>query len=195
MELTPIIEKAIRTAAFYHRNQNRKYPGNFESMPYITHLFSVALILSNYTDDENTIAAGILHDSIEDTDYTVEKLENEFGEKIKDIVLGVTEQKFDANNLKISWKVRKEAYLKNLENAGHESLLICAADKIHNLTSLINDHETRSKDIWANFNASKEEKMRVYGEILQLLRNKLKNPIVQEYEKVYEEALKAFNIK
>jgi len=63
------------------------------------------------------------------------------------------------------------------------------------LTSLINDHETRSKDIWANFNASKEEKMRVYGEILQLLRNKLKNPIVQEYEKVYEEALKAFNIK
>ena len=195
MKFSPTIEKAIRTAAFYHRNQSRKSSGNFKTMPYIAHLFSVALILSNYTDDENTIVAGILHDSIEDTDYSVEELEKDFGEEIKDIVLGVTEHKSDENKLKIPWKDRKNTYLNNLQNERQESLMVCAADKIHNLISLANNYQVQGENIWANFNAPKEEKMRFYGEVLKSLRDKLKNSIVQEYERIYKEALKAFSIK
>lgn len=180
MKLTPQIEKAIKKASVLHRNQVRKKDGT----PYISHLFSVAWILSNYTDDEDIIVAGILHDTIEDTDYKVEELENDFGSKIKTIVLGVTE---DAN-IK-DWLERKKDYLETMERDGFESLMVCAADKLHNLMSVDFNFNIYGKGIWSQISGapSPEIYFWYHGESLKILKEKLKNPIVDELEKQYTE--------
>ena len=82
------IEQAIKAAAILHDGQLRK--GNVP-LPYITHLYAVAMILESYTEDEDTIVAGLLHDTLEDTDYTPEELEADFGKEVCEAVLAVTE--------------------------------------------------------------------------------------------------------
>ena len=186
MHLTPRLEKAIKKASILHRNQERKRDGT----PYISHLFSVAFILLNYTDDEDIIIGGILHDTIEDTDYTVEELEKDFGPKIKEIVLGVTEDK----SIK-DWEERKVKYRENLKTAGYESLMVCAADKIHNLMSLKETFEISGDDLWKSFEAPSPEKYFEHHEaVLKILKEKLNNPIVQKLEEQFkstkEEVLK-----
>ena len=76
MQLTSNIEKAMRKAAILHDGQRRKGEGK---PPYIIHPFAVAVMLSEHTDDENTIIAGLLHDTIEDTGYSPEEMEKDFG--------------------------------------------------------------------------------------------------------------------
>lgn len=100
MKYTPRIEKAIQVASHAHRNQTRKSDGN---MPYISHPFSVLVILSEHTKDENTMIAGLLHDVLEDADpneYTEQKLRDIFGEKVVSIVKEVSEQKIV---LEVKW--------------------------------------------------------------------------------------------
>ncbi|MCH7529953.1 bifunctional (p)ppGpp synthetase/guanosine-3',5'-bis(diphosphate) 3'-pyrophosphohydrolase [Patescibacteria group bacterium] len=188
MKLTPKIEKAIIKAAVLHRGQSRKGEVVY---PYITHLYSVAIILSNYTDDEDVIVAGLLHDAIEDTKYTPDKLENDFGKKVREIVLGVTEN-YSNENKKNSWKERKEKYAANLHGASDESVLVSAADKIHNLNTTIADYKKHGPVIWGNFNAPIEEQMQFYSNILKICHERLKSNIVSEFETVYNEASELF---
>ncbi|MBI2514637.1 bifunctional (p)ppGpp synthetase/guanosine-3',5'-bis(diphosphate) 3'-pyrophosphohydrolase [Candidatus Wolfebacteria bacterium] len=179
MALTPQIEKAIKKASFLHRNQERKRDGT----PYISHLFSIAIILLDYIDDENIIVSGILHDTIEDTPYTPDNLEKDFGAKIKEIVLGVTEDK----NIK-AWEERKVKYRENLKSASFESLMVCVADKIHNLMSLKDAYETYGDDLWKSFECPSPEKYFEYHEaVLKILKEKLNNPIVQKLEEQVSE--------
>lgn len=190
MKLTPKIEKAIQKSSLLHQGQLRKG----QSFPYVSHLFSVAIILFEFTNDEDIIVAGILHDTLEDTNYTADELEKDFGLKIKEIVLGVSEEK-TRDGIKIDWLERKQKYLERLKNDSFGSLMVCAADKIHNLMSLMNDYKIRGEEIWQNFNAVKEKKIWYYGETLKTIREKLDNPIIGEYEKIYNEAIELFKIK
>ncbi len=126
MKLTPKIQKAINKAAELHKNQTRK---GIE-LPYIVHPFSVAMIILGYTNDENIIAAGLLHDVLEDAkDYNFKDLKKDFGEKIATIVKEVSQ---DGPNLgRENWQERKESYLRHLRSASYEALMICAAGKVH----------------------------------------------------------------
>ncbi len=179
MALTPQIEKAIKKASFLHRNQERKRDGT----PYISHLFSVVLILLDYTDEEDIIIGGILHDTIEDTNYTSEEMTDDFGDTINRIVLGVTEDKSIKN-----WEERKNKYRENLKSASLESLMVCAADKIHNLMSLKDAYETYGDDLWKSFECPSPEKYFEYHEaVLKILKEKLNNPIVQKLEEQVSE--------
>ena len=66
MNLTPRIEYAIRTVALLHDGQTRRAEQN---IPYVSHVFSVAVLLSHYSDDEDVFIGGLLHDVLEDTNY------------------------------------------------------------------------------------------------------------------------------
>jgi len=135
MKVTDRFQRALNLAAEKHAGQMRKSSG----YPYIVHPFSVVLVLSEYVHDEDVLIAGLLHDLLEDVDgYEYEDLEKDFGKRVADIVNGVSEDK-DFDNDKTdreNWQERKDRYLKNLETDREESLLVCAADKIHNLNSM-----------------------------------------------------------
>lgn len=191
MMLTPKISKAINRASVLHFGQKRKADG----LPFITHPFAVAFILLNYTDDEDVIIAGLLHDVIEDVeDYSEKDFQKEFGEKVFKMVMDVSEDTVlkKEKGAKESWHIRKEKYLEHLRNCDEDSLMISCADKIHNTMSLIDAFKEQGDKILKFFDSSLAEKNWFHEEVLKILQKRLKNPIVKELEKVHQEAIKIF---
>jgi (p)ppGpp synthase/HD superfamily hydrolase len=110
MKYTDQIEKAIKVASRAHKEQLRKGT----DMPYISHPFSVMAILSEFTEDEDVLIAGLLHDILEDADaheYGVAYLQKEFGNRTTEIIQEVSEKKDNTMNNereKDTWKSRKD---------------------------------------------------------------------------------------
>lgn len=104
--MTPSLFNALEYAAVAHDGQKRK--DNFT--PYIVHPFAVGMILLQYGFSEEVVIAGILHDVVEDTIYSLTDIQEKFGEKISHIIDGVTE-----NKKIISQKERFEYYLALLD--------------------------------------------------------------------------------
>lgn len=126
----PLILKAINFAADKHRGQSRKDAAN---TPYINHPIALANLLANYAgvSDVNVIAAAILHDTVEDTDTTVEDIEELFGKNIRDIVIEVTDDK------SLPSPERKRLQIEHAAIISHEAKLVKLADKISNLQDII----------------------------------------------------------
>ena len=125
-----LILKAAHFAAEKHRDQRRK---DKNASPYIIHPISVALAITQIggVDDPETLAAALLHDTLEDTDTKPEELEAEFGKKVYEYVLEVTD---DKNLLKDE---RKEKQIEYAETLSKGAVLIKLGDKISNVTDII----------------------------------------------------------
>ncbi|MAF59497.1 MAG: HD domain-containing protein [Candidatus Pacebacteria bacterium] len=183
MKYTERIEKAIQTASTLHRNQKRK---SDKELPYVSHLFSVATILSEHTDDEDVIVAGFLHDAIEDTEYTKKELEKDFGKKVTEIVLDVSEDNIRDGKVR-PWKDRKERYIKHLKVASEDALLVSTADKLHNLHSIINECEKVGNKFLEKLSTGPEEQIWFNESVLEVLKKRIDNKLVDKFE---EEVIK-----
>jgi (p)ppGpp synthase/HD superfamily hydrolase len=183
LPLTQRLREAINIACRLHLNQVRKAD---EGLPYISHPFSVAWILSSYTDDEDTVISGLLHDILEDVPgYYYSNLQKDFGTEVADIVREMSEDKDPnvASNDVATWVYRKEKYLEGLQRHSEKALMVCAADKIHNLQSMIESHQKQGDSMWDKFNAPADRRIWFYEEILKILQRRLHNDIVGDYEK------------
>lgn len=184
MKLTPRLQLAIYAATRAHDGQTRKGM----DMPYIAHPYSVAIILSEYTENEDVIIAGLLHDVLEDVDseiYGLLDMERDFGSQVVGITQEVSEDKDSSmtdEGAKLSWRRRKEKYLDHLAVASKGALLVCAADKLHNVRALLDDYQVYGSKLWQRFNAPPAEQAWYYTATLELLRAHLDNPIVGALE-------------
>jgi hypothetical protein len=124
--------KAINFAADSHRNQRRK---NAEQTPYINHPIGVAYILAEIgqVTDLDTLIGAILHDTVEDTDATLDEIEEQFSAKIRQIVADVSDDK------SLPKAERKKLQIEHAPHACPEAQLVKLGDKIHNLESLLED--------------------------------------------------------
>lgn len=192
MKLTSKIQKAINFASRLHAKQTRK---GEKDLPYVSHCFATAWILHEYSKDEDVIVAGLLHDVLEDVPgYGYEKLKKDFGLRVAKIVKGVSEDK-DPNfksDEKNSWLERKQKYLNNLKKDSKESLMVCVADKIHNLQSMREVYRNQGEKMWKNFNSPKDKKIWFFEEIYKIVKKKLKNKIVGELGRELRLAKKEF---
>jgi (p)ppGpp synthase/HD superfamily hydrolase len=177
------IERAIALAVRAHESQVRKGEGQ---LPYVVHPVTVALILSRYTGEEDTIIAGLLHDTLEDTDVTPEDIERAFGEKVRDTVQDVTEPDLPG----LSWETRKARYLRQLQTAPRPSLLVAGADKTANLISMIAAHASAGGDAaWERFSAPIAVRLGFYRQVHALIRASWPGcPLLQEFGNRLEEA-------
>ncbi len=125
-----LILKALKFAAYKHQHQRRK---SEEQVPYINHLIAVSETLWEVGNvrDISTIAAGILHDTIEDTDTSPEELKATFGKKIYRIVEEVTDDK------RLPKHVRKQLQIQRAGKVSFEARQVKLADKICNIGDLI----------------------------------------------------------
>jgi len=175
-------ERAIALALEAHGDQTRKADG---TTPYIVHPVTVALILSRYTDDEDVIIAGLLHDTLEDTSLTEEAIARAFGDKVRDMVRDVTESDLPG----LSWDTRKARYLRHLQSAPRGSLLVAGADKIANLVSLIAAHAGQGDPRSGRFDAPLERRLAFYGQVYQVVRTAWPTcPVLREFRSRLEEA-------
>lgn len=152
---TPFIQKAIRFATKTHEvYQKQRRKG--QDIPYIVHPLTVALILANSGAPEDVIAAGILHDTIEDSidrkKVTYEMLQTRFGTTVADIVEGVTEK-----DKTLPWIERKREALDHIRTMEAPTLWVKSADTISNTTDLLTDYRDRKDEAFAHFHASKED--------------------------------------
>jgi (p)ppGpp synthase/HD superfamily hydrolase len=132
-----LVLRAIRIAEYAHRNRPqgphyRKAPKGKDRRPYyFVHLAEVAWMLSDAGCAHELVAAGYLHDIIEDCGYTGDQLEKEIGNKqVRDLVKWVTEaDRVDENGKKLPWEVRNRKYLERIKKAPNEALTLSCADK------------------------------------------------------------------
>ena len=124
-----LIERAYQTAEHYHRGQTRK-----SGDPYITHPLAVATILAELGMTESTLAAALLHDTVEDTSYTINQLTVDFGEEIAKLVDGVT--KLDKVQYGESAKAETIRKMVIAMAADIRVLVIKLADRLHNMRTL-----------------------------------------------------------
>ena len=177
------IEQAIRAAAVLHRQQLRKGSMPF---PYVTHVVATAFLVLDYTDDEDIVVAALLHDTLEDTDYTIEELQEDFGGTVRDIVETVTEPKTTPEH-PVSWKTRKQQYAKQLKRGPEGALVVAAADKIHNFRSIVEDYYDDHERFVRDFGKRMSDRLEAYQEIAQIINERLHNPIVTEFNNVFNE--------
>jgi (p)ppGpp synthase/HD superfamily hydrolase len=175
------IEQAIRASAILHKDQVRKGEIPY---PYVTHTFAVAMIVSDYTDKEDVIIAALLHDTLEDTDYTRDELLEDFGGTVLTLVESVTRQEAKESE---NWMEVKKQYVKKLKNAHPDALIVAAADKIHNMRSMVEAYYEKEEELLADFGGSLEERVFTYQEISNVLNRSLNNAILTEFNHVFEE--------
>jgi (p)ppGpp synthase/HD superfamily hydrolase len=144
-------------------------------MPYIVHPVAVAMLIARHTDDEDVVAAALLHDILEDTKYGKARMKKAFGVRVIRLVEAVSDKR--PND---PWAIRKETYLKHIAKAPKEACLVSCADKIHNLHSIVEAYKKDGDRIWKNFNASKEAKLEFYGNIYKAVKKRFRHPLIDE---------------
>ena len=168
------INHAFAFAAKHHDRQVRKGT----RLPYLTHPANVAVILTRYGQDEQTVVAGILHDVIEDCvrdRYTRDVLEQRIGEKfgqgVLDTVLAVTQRRTDDDGVELSSEEQKADYLDRLAQANERARWVCAADKIHNGSSILADlkRTEEPETVWGRFNSGRDGTVRWYRRVYDRL--------------------------
>lgn len=170
--------KALKFAGIAHQKDVRK-----GGLPYILHPVSVGLkLLENGASDE-LVAAGFLHDTIEDANVTPETIKQEFGEEVYRLVM------FDTEDKSLSWEERKNATLKALENCDDACAMLVLADKLSNIIDI---HESMNRDgdsIWSMFKRGKEKQEWLYNEYIQVFSRfshlKMYQELKQEVETVF----------
>lgn len=191
-----VINHAFAFAAKHHDRQVRKGT----KLPYLTHPANVSVILARYGCDNDTVVAGILHDVIEDCvrdGYTRAMLEQRIGDKfgpnILDTVLGVTYRRHDDEGVELSAEERKSDYLDRLSEANEKARWVCAADKVHNASSIIADlrRTIDPETVWNRFGGGKASTAGWYRQVYERLREVgFDAPIMAELEAVSGELQK-----
>ncbi len=173
-----LIDRAIEAAVKAHQKQKRKGT----RIAYITHPFSVGVILAQAGCSKEVVAAGILHDTIEDARLKASCIREEFGEKVAFIVEKCTEP-----DKRRSWRTRKQHSLDSLKEAGLEVKFVTCADKLHNITTIAREYRKVGDRVWKRFRRGREDQKWYYTSLVKLLRSKRSNV---SYEKLYKELKK-----
>ena len=155
------IEKKAKQFAYEaHKGMKRKG----KDTPFIYHLKLVNLYLESLTDDEEILAAGWLHDVIEDTPITLEELKKEFNRTVCHYVELETEDK------SLPWKDRKLKQINELKENNSKVILIAFADKMANLTEMDSDYQLEKENLWKRFNRGKDEQHWYYLEFYKIFK-------------------------
>lgn len=177
-----LLKRALDQAAVWHRDQKRKYPG--VDVPYVSHLAGVAVVLARHGFDEEVVAAGALHDSIEDAGVTHADIEALFGRRVADLVADVSEQ-----DKSLPWEERKRRYIERFAEKCWDAQAISLADKIDNFQSILlcaRDHG----DPWVMFKRGRDAQIARFSLLLSRAQRLPPHPLIDEYSAVFEELMR-----
>jgi (p)ppGpp synthase/HD superfamily hydrolase len=181
-KLGPPFAEAFRFAAEKHATQTRKKT----DVPYISHLMSVAALVLEAGGDEDQTIAALLHDVVEDCggEPVLEEVRRNFGDRVAKIVAGCT----DAYTMpKPAWKQRKLDYLEVLRRADDDVRLVSAADKLHNVRTILADYRAEGDAVWERFSGRRDGTLWYYRAVLDVLSGGNPNRLIGELQRVVTE--------
>lgn len=147
-----LIKDAITFATEKHATQTRKGSG----LPYIIHPMEVWTILRENNCSANVQIAGLLHDTLEDTDTVPEEIEAKFGKDILEIVKTESEDKSK------TWKERKQHTINHLAESSKETMMVCCADKLSNCKAQLYDYKQIGDALFDRFNKESNPEMQAW---------------------------------
>ena len=144
---TELLDRAIVFAVRAHAGTERRGKG----FPYIVHPMEAVEIVATMTKDQELLAAAVLHDTVEDTDTTVEQIRTEFGDRIASLVASESDIVVDGVNEEDSWHARKQAAIDRLARASHDAKMVALGDKLSNMRAIARDYAQQGDALWNLF--------------------------------------------
>ncbi len=158
-------------------------------MPYVSHLFSVAILVAEDGAHDDVVTAALLHDTLEDTKTTREEITAAFNERVADLVEMVSERK------ELDWKERKMDYLARLREADDDALCIAIADKIDNVESRTEEYQQGGEAFLAKWKHPNGEHLWFYGEALKVAQERLpEHRLTKRYAEAHAHQLAVFSL-
>ena len=183
-----MVERAFTKAARQFAGETRKET----EVPYLSHLMSVAALVMEAGGDDVQVAAAFLHDSAEDKggQAELERIDAEFGPEVASIVCDLSDSLVDttAGETKEAWRPRKERYIDHLRDAPERSLLVSAADKLHNARCILADYRKEGGETWVRFNETDPvQQLWYYRSLIDVFRERLDSPLTDELARTVDE--------
>ncbi len=144
---TALLDRAIMFAVRAHAGTERRGKG----FPYIVHPLEAVEIVATMTPDQELLAAAALHDTVEDTDVTVEQIRAEFGDRIASLVASESEEKVSGVSAEQSWFIRKQAAINRLSRASRDAKTVALGDKLSNMRAIARDYAMQGDNLWNLF--------------------------------------------
>jgi (p)ppGpp synthase/HD superfamily hydrolase len=143
-----------------------------EGEPYLAHLLSVSALVWEDGGDEDEAIAALLHDAAEDQggQDTLDEIKQRYGHRVADLVAGCSDTFTEP---KPPWRARKEAHLQHLELADASLARITAADKLHNVRSILASAQDSGVDVFAPFKGGRDGTIWYYERMAAVLGAKL----------------------
>ncbi|MCR5574019.1 MAG: HD domain-containing protein [Bacteroidaceae bacterium] len=146
---TDLLDRAIMFAVRAHAGTERRGKG----FPYIVHPMEAMEIVATMTSDQELLAAAALHDTVEDTDITVEQIRAEFGDRIASLVASESDTFEQGVSEEDSWHARKQAAIDRLSSAPHDAKIVALGDKLSNMRAIARDYAMQGDKLWNLFHA------------------------------------------
>jgi (p)ppGpp synthase/HD superfamily hydrolase len=182
MILSSRFNEALTYVAALHAQQRRKVSGE----PYLAHLLAVTAIALEHGGNEDEAIAALLHDAVEDQggEDTLEEIRRRFGQTVAEIVAGCSDTMISP---KPPWRQRKEAHIAHLREASPSVRLVVAADKLHNVASLMREYRRRGDSLWPVFHGGRDGTFWYYRAVTDVLKQAAATPIVEDLDRAVEE--------
>ena len=146
---TDLLDRAIIFAVKAHAGTERRGKG----FPYIVHPMEAVEIVATITPDQELLAAAALHDTVEDTDVSVEQIRAEFGERIASLVAAESDVFAEGVSEEDSWHSRKQAAIDRLAAAPRDAKIVALGDKLSNMRAIARDYAVMGDKLWDIFHA------------------------------------------
>jgi (p)ppGpp synthase/HD superfamily hydrolase len=187
------INHALAFAAKHHDQQVRKGT----RLPYLTQPANVAIILTRFGCDDETVVAGILHDVVADgvreawsVDALTDRIGHKFGSDVLSALLSIVPRRTDDAGVDLGHDERREDVLRRLSAASESARWVGAADALHGANTVLWDLRRTAfpETVWARFSAGRDGTVRWYARYAARLREVgFEAPIVGELSQVAKE--------
>ena len=146
-------------------------------------------IVASLTEDEEVLAAAVLHDVVEDTGVKEAELREVFGDRVANLVMAESEDKMRDVPSEASWEARKQATIDHLAGLEKDALLICLGDKLANIREVSRDYAVIGDELWERFNQKDKKAHKwYYRSIFQILAETFGEvPPIREYRALLKE--------
>jgi len=147
---TTLLDRAIMFAVKAHAGTERRGKG----FPYIVHPMEAVEIVATITPNQELLAAAALHDTVEDTDVTIEQIRAEFGYRIASLVGAETDIVIEGQSEQDSWHDRKRAAINRLSKASKDAKIVAMGDKLSNMRAIARDYAVQGDALWNLFHVN-----------------------------------------
>lgn len=146
---TQLLDRAIVFAVRAHAGTERRGKG----FPYIVHPLEAVEIVATMTNDQELLAAAALHDTVEDTDVTIEQIRAEFGDRVAKFVATESDEPHQERDSVENWRARKQAAIDRIATASHDAKIVALGDKLSNMRAIARDYAIQGDELWSIFHA------------------------------------------